>query len=112
MIEKHAKAIIAITVPLTIALIGAQIWFFFAVWNRSATVEYQVEVIERTQTLYTDLDDLREAFARTAEELRQECLYIIERRTGDPMPGIINLIGRHYQGDACQAADEAMRGDW
>ena len=112
MIDKHAKAIIAITVPLTLALIAGQIWFYFAVWNRSATVEYHVEVIERTETVYTDLDDLREAFAQTAEELRQECLYIIERNTGDPMPGIINLVDRHYQGDACRAADEALAGEW
>ena len=112
MIKKHAKAIIAITVPLTIALIAAQIWFFFAVWNRSATVEYHVEVIERTETVYTDLNDLRQDFANIAEQLRQECLYIIEVRTGDPMPGIINLIDRHYQGDACRAADEVLRGEW
>ena len=74
--------------------------------------EYQVEVIERTETVYTDLDDLRQDFADTAEQLRQECLYIIELRTGDPMPGIINLIDRHYQGDACRAADEVLRGEW
>ena len=72
--------------------------------------ETKVEVI--TETVYTDLDDLREAVARTAEELRQECLYIIERQTGDPMPGIINLIDRQYQGDACRAADEVLRGEW
>ena len=72
--------------------------------------EYQVEVIERT--VYTDLDDLREAFAQTAEELRQECLYIIERQTGDPMAGIIHHVDRHHQGDACAAADEALNGGW
>ena len=72
--------------------------------------EYQVEVYQ--QTVYTDLDDLREAFAETAEQLRQECLYIIERQTGDPMPGIINLVDRHYQGDARRAADEVLAGEW
>ena len=72
--------------------------------------EHKVEVI--TQTVYTDLDDLREAFAQTAEELRQECLYIIERQTGDPMAGIIHHIDRHYQGDACRAADEVLSGAW
>ena len=110
MIEKHAKAIIAITVPLTLALIATQIWFLTSLWNRSATVEYYVEVYERT--VYTDLDDLRQDFAETAEQLRQECLLIIERQTGDPMPGIINLVDRHYQGDACRAADEALSGGW
>ena len=78
----------------------------------NTVIEYHVEVIERTETVYTDLDDLREAFAETAEQLRQECLYIIERQTGDPMAGIINLIDRHYQGDACRAADEVLRGEW
>ena len=72
--------------------------------------EYQVEVHQ--QTVYTDLDDLREAFANTAEQLRQECLYIIERQTGDPMAGIIHHIDRHYHGDACRAADEVLRGEW
>ena len=78
----------------------------------NTVTEYKVEVIERTETVYTDLDDLRQDFADTAEQLRQECLYIIERHTSDPMPGIINLIDRHYQGDACQAADEVLRGEW
>ena len=72
--------------------------------------EYQVEVHQ--QTVYTDLDDLRQDFADTAEQLRQECLYIIERQTGDPMAGIIHHIDRHYQGDACRAADEVLRGEW
>ena len=73
-------------------------------------VHHHTEVIERT--VYTDLDDLRLEFADLAEQLRTECLLIIERHTGDPMPGIINLIDRHYQGDACRAADEAIRGGW
>ena len=77
-------------------------------------VEHDVQVITetKTETVYTDLDELREAFARTAEELRRECLYIIERQTGDPMPGIIHHVERHYQGDACAAADEALTGGW
>ena len=74
--------------------------------------EYQIETIVKTETVYTDLDDLRQDFAETAEQLRQECLLIIERQTGDPMPGIINLVDRHYQGDACRAADEALNGEW
>ena len=78
----------------------------------NTVTEYNVEVIERTETVYTDLEDLRQEFADVAEQLRQECLYIIEVRTGDPMPGIINLIDRHYQGDACRAADEVLRGKW
>jgi hypothetical protein len=78
------------------------------------TVQHDVQVITeiKTETVYTDLDDLREAFARTAEELRSECLYIIQRTTGDPMPGIIHHVDRHYQGDACRAADEAINGGW
>ena len=78
----------------------------------TTVTEYQVEVIERTETVYTDLDDLREDFANLAEELKHECLYIIERQTGDPMAGIIHHIDRHYQGDACRAADEVLRGEW
>ena len=71
-----------------------------------------VEYITETVTVHTDLDDLRQAFADTAEQLRQECLYILERTTGDPMAGIIHHVNRHYQGDACAAADEALRGGW
>ena len=76
----------------------------------NTVTEYQVEVHQ--QTVYTDLDDLRQDFADTAEQLRQECLYIIERQTGDPMAGIIHHVDRHYQGDACRAADEVLRGEW
>lgn len=93
---------------LTATLIVA----YYETRTPETVTQYHVEVHERTETVYTDLDDLREAFAQTAEELRQECLYIIEMRTGDPMPGIINLVDRHYQGDACRAADEAIRGEW
>ena len=77
-------------------------------------VQHDVQVITetKTETVHTDLDDLRAAFAQTAEELRRECLYIIERQTGDPMPGIIHHVDRHYQGDACRAADEALAGGW
>ena len=77
-------------------------------------VEHEVQVITetKTETVHTDLDDLRQAFAETAQQLRTECLYIIERQTGDPMPGIIHHVDRHYQGDACAAADEALRGGW
>ena len=71
-----------------------------------------VETYIEEVIVHTDLDDLRQAFAETAEQLRQECLYIIERQTGDPMAGIIRHVDRHYQGDACKAADEALAGGW
>jgi hypothetical protein len=66
-------------------------------------VVYQTEVIERTVVLMSeDLD----------KQLEDECVAIIVRLTGDPEQGIRNLIERHYQGDACEAAYEALRGDW
>ena len=77
-------------------------------------VQHEVQVITetKTETVHTDLDDLRQDFAELAEQLRLECLYIIERQTGDAMAGIMHHVERHYQGDACAAADEALAGGW
>ena len=103
------KTIIGFTFGVLVTLIGAT-------YLMPGQTIYETEIVTRTVTeevtVYTDLDELREAFAKTAEQLRQECLYIIERQTGDPMPGIIAHIDRHYQGDACRAADEVLNGGW
>jgi hypothetical protein len=66
-------------------------------------IVYQTEVVERTIVLTVEQLD---------EDLADECIAIIVRLTGDPAPGVRNLIDRHYDGDACKAAQEAIRGDW
>jgi hypothetical protein len=80
------------------------------------TVIYQTEVRERliTQDVITtlDLEDLKEQMAELDEQLYLECVEVIIRHTGDPRAGVIRHIERHYQGDACRAADEALSGGW
>ena len=75
---------------------------------------YEVETIVRTETITNevlttiDLEQLRIEYADLAEELRQECLHILERETGDPRGGIEAHVARRYQGDACKAADQQL----
>jgi hypothetical protein len=80
------------------------------------TVIYQTEVRERliTQDVLTtlELEDLKEQMAELDEQLYLECVEVIIRHTGDPRAGVIRHIERHYQGDACRAADEALSGGW
>ena len=80
------------------------------------TVIYQTEVRERliTQDVLTtlELEDLKEQMAELDEQLYIECVEVIIRHTGDPRAGVIRHIERHYQGDACRAADEALSGGW
>jgi hypothetical protein len=80
------------------------------------TIVYQTEVHERliTQDVLTtlDIEDLKDQIEELDQALYDECVAIIVHRTGDPEAGVIRHIERHYDGDACQAADEALRGDW
>ncbi len=80
------------------------------------TVIYQTEVRERliTQDVITtlDLEDLKKQMADLDEQLYLECVEVIVRHTGDPRAGVIRHIERHYQGEACRAADEALSGGW
>ena len=63
----------------------------------------EVQVIERTVVLMSeDLD----------KQLDDECVAITVRITGDPEPGVRRLIERHYNGQACDAAHEALSGNW
>ena len=73
---------------------------------------YQTEVIERQVLTTIDLDELQAQVQELDEQLYLECINVIARYTDDPKAGIIHHVERHYQGDACLAADEAMRGDW
>ncbi|HEY7821749.1 MAG TPA: hypothetical protein VIG24_02890 [Acidimicrobiia bacterium] len=79
-------------------------------------IQYETEVIERTvvdEKLTTiDLEQLRHQVDDLNEQLDDECVLMIARRTGDPEAGIRHHVDRHYDGDACKAAEEAMSGDW
>ena len=101
----------------TAAAAGALITLaIVAIVRPEPTVVYQTEVHERiiTHEVLTtiDLEALKEHIADLDEQLYTECLEIVIRQTGDPRAGVIRHIERHYQGDACRAADEALRGEW
>ena len=67
------------------------------------TPTVETQVIERTVVLMSeDLD----------KQLNDECVAIVVRMSGDPEPGVRRLIERHYEGDACHAAQKALNGDW
>ena len=77
---------------------------------------YKTEVIERVQVeqvLTTiDLEELKDSIKELDEQLYDECLFVIHQHTGDPVEGLRHYVDRHYDGDACRAADEAARGEW
>lgn len=77
---------------------------------------HDIQIIERTRTEHVtttlDLEQLKSQIAGINDDLHAECINIIERHTGDPKAGIIIHVERHYQGDACQAADQAIHGRW
>jgi hypothetical protein len=77
---------------------------------------YETEVIERVQVeevLTTiDLEELKDNIKELDEQLYEECLFVIHQHTGDPLEGLRHHVDRHYDGNACRAADEAARGEW
>jgi serine/threonine protein kinase HipA of HipAB toxin-antitoxin module len=77
---------------------------------------YETEVIERVQVeqvLTTiDLEELKANIEELDEQLYEECLFVIHQHTGDPLEGLRHYVDRHYDGNACRAADEAARGEW
>ena len=99
------RALIGFTFGIVIALIGVT-------YLVPAQTVYTTEVIEREIVTTLDLEELRQQVDTLDGELFVECINIIERHTNDPRPGIIHHVERHYQGDACKAADEAMHGNW
>jgi len=111
MSNRTAIALIAIIVPFAV-------WANISLYQKftQPTVIYQTEVRERiiTQDVITtlDLEDLKQQLAELDEQLYLECVEVIVRHTGDPRAGVIRHIERHYQGEACRAADEALSGNW
>ena len=99
------RALIGFTFGIVIALIGVS-------YLVPAQTVYTTEVLEREIVTTLDLEELRQQLDTLDGELFVECINIIERHTNDPRPGIIHHVERHYQGDACKAADEAMHGNW
>jgi hypothetical protein len=97
---KTRTAVIAIALIVPFAA-----WSNYTLWHKftESTIVYQTEVVERIVVITSDELD---------KQLEDECVAIIVRLTGDPAPGVRHLIDRHYQGDACQAAHEAIRGEW
>ena len=74
--------------------------------------EYRTQTITHRETIYTDLNELQQQIEQLDHDLNEECIHIIHQQTGDPKPGIRHLIERHYNGNACTAAQEALAGDW
>jgi hypothetical protein len=102
------RALIGFTFGIVIALIGVT----YLVPAQPAQTVYTTEVIEREIVTTLDLEELRQQLDTLDGELFVECINVIERYTQDPRPGIMHHVERHYEGDACKAADEAMHGNW
>jgi hypothetical protein len=102
---------------LVAAAAGALAVITFYTLNPPApTVVWMTEeietVVDRDVLRMVELEDLRGAIDDLDAQLHEGCLDIIAHITGDPRQGIANLIDRHYQGDACTAAEEALAGGW
>ena len=101
---------------LAAALAGAAITLAIVTLTIKPDTIYQTEVIERVQVeevLTTlDLEELKDNIKELDEQLYEECLFVIHRHTGDPIEGLRHYVDRHYDGNACRAADEAARGAW
>jgi carbamoylphosphate synthase large subunit len=59
-----------------------------------------------------DIEEVREQVAELEQLLHDECIAIIHWRTEDPIAGIEHHVNRHYNGDACQAAEDALHDRW
>ena len=59
-----------------------------------------------------DLEQLKEQVDGITQELHDECIRVLERTSDLPTPMIEQYIDRHYQGDACTAADEVWSRGW
>ena len=61
-----------------------------------------------------DLDRLRDTsdVSEHDEQLLAECAYAIQRRTDEPLAGIVIYVARRWQGDACAALEHLLRHDW
>ena len=101
---------------LAAAAAGAAITLAILTRTLEPKTVYRTEVIERTRTeqvLTTiDLEELKGNINELDKQLKAECILVIERHSGDPIEGIRHHVERHYAGDACKAADEAVRGQW
>jgi hypothetical protein len=105
-----------LTIVAGIALTASFTALAIAISRPAPEVIYQTEVRERliTQDVITtlDIEQLKDQINELDQAMYDECVAIIVHRTGDPQAGVIHRIERHYNGDACQAADEALRGEW
>jgi len=59
-----------------------------------------------------DLEELRSQVDDLNIQLDDECVLIAARITGEPEQGIRNYVDRHYDGDACQYAEDAQSADY
>ena len=89
----------------------------FAGVDEQVRVEHHVQVIERQlePDVYTvDLDAHRDVsqVSEHDDAINAECAYAIQRRTDEPLAGIILYIERYYDGDACAAFDHYVEHGW
>lgn len=103
------KTLLGFTFGIVIGLIA--ITYMVPKQTEYITV-HRTQVIEREVLTTVDIEALKEQIEDLDDQLYIECVNVIERETGDPKAGIIQHVERHYQGNACKAADEALRGEW
>ena len=99
------------------AIAGAIAGYAIAGLDEQVQVEHHVQVIERQlePAVYTvDLDAHRDVsqVSEHDDAIMAECAYAIQRRTDEPLAGIILYIERYYQGDACAAFDHLVEHGW
>jgi hypothetical protein len=94
----------------TVATMLATSYLMPAQTNTETVIETRTVTNQVLTTL--DLEELRGQIAGLAEELRDECIRVLERTSDLPLPMIEAYVDRHYLGDACAAADEVWARGW
>ena len=103
------KTIIGFTAGVIVTLLGLS---YAAPGQTHTETIIETKVITNEVKTTLDIEELRQSFAGLAQELRDECIRVLERTSDLPLPMIEAYVDRHYQGDACAAADEVWARGW
>ena len=72
----------------------------------------QTEVVTQQVVTTLNLEHLKDQVESLNEALYEECIRVLQRTSDLPIPMIQQYVDRHYEGDACKAADKVWSYGW